>query len=185
MAVTARAEPGSTTRGFAAWRVLVWLMLLLAAFGSVQYLSHAQLLWAHRTGLSPDDGAALQRMLAWDIGYLLAAFALIVLCAGCILRQGWARAPLRVACGVLVLWALVTGGKVLAKWLQFEHSSVDALAQLGQDAALRNALVNARVHARHAYLIALGLKAIAIPVLLWLAWRLGTPAVRTQFRRRR
>src|SRR6185503_4029605 len=70
-------------------------MLLLAAFGSVQYLGHAQLLWAHRAGLSPDDGAALQRMLAWDIGYLLAAFALIVLCAGCILRQAWARAAAR------------------------------------------------------------------------------------------
>ena len=181
MAVTVRAEPGSNARGFAAWRVLVWLMLLLAAFGSVQYLSHAQLLWAHRAGLSPDDGAALQRMLAWDIGYLLAAFVLIVLCAGCILRQAWARVPLRVACAVLALWALVSGGMMLAQWPQFHRASADALAQLGHDDVLRSAVV----HARRVYRITLALKAVAIPVLLWLAWRLGTPAVRTQFRHRR
>jgi len=181
MAVMVRAESGSTARGFAAWRVLVWLLLLLAAFGSVQYLSHADLLWAHRAGLSPDDGAALQRMLAWDLGYLLAAFMLIVLCAGCILRQAWAHTPLRVACGVLVLWALASGGMMLAQWPQFHRASADALAQLGNDATLRNAVV----HARRVYRITLGLKAIAIPVLLWLAWRLGTPAVRSQFRHRR
>ena len=60
-------------------------------------------------------------------------------------------------------------------------TSTDALAQLGNDATLRNAVV----HARRVYRITLGLKAIAIPVLLWLAWRLGTPAVRSQFRHRR
>jgi hypothetical protein len=181
MPVMARAEGGPAPRGFAAWRVLVWLLLLLAAFGCVQYLSHAQLLWAHRTGLSPDDGAALRRMLAWDIGYLLAAFVLIVLCAGSILRQAWARVPLRVACGVLALWALASGGMMLAQWPRFEHASAEALAQLGSDVALHNAVM----HARRVYRITLGLKAAAIPVLLWLAWRLGTPAVRVQFRHRR
>lgn len=181
MAVMTRAEPGSAPRGFAAWGVLVWLLLLLAAFGCVQYLNHAQVLWAQRANLSPDDSGAMHRMLAWDIGYLLAAFALIVLCAGCILRQAWARVPLRVACGVLVLWALASGGMMLAQWPQFHQASADALAQLGNDAVLRNAVV----HARRVYRITLGLKAVAVPVLLWLAWRLGTPAVRMQFRRRR
>ena len=106
---------------------------------------------------------------------------LIVLCAGCILRQAWARAPLRVACGVLVLWALASGGMMLAQWSQFHRASADALAQLGNDDALRSAVV----HAQRVFRITLGLKAVAIPVLLWLAWRLGTPAVRTQFRHRR
>jgi len=32
--------------------------------------------------------------------------------------------------------------------------------------------------------IALALKAISIPCLLWLAWVLGKPAVRAQFHRR-
>ncbi|GAB3780564.1 hypothetical protein [Dyella agri] len=178
MAVMARAEPGSTARGFAAWRVAVWLLLLLAAFGCVQYLGHAQLLWAQRAGLSPTDSAAMHRMLAWDIGYLLAAFALIVLCAGCILRQGWARVPLRVAAGVLALWALVGGGMMLAQWPQYDRASADALVQFGNDATLRAAVV----HARRVYRLTLALKAVAMPVLLWLAWRLGTPAVRAQFR---
>ena len=180
MPVTARAEAGLPPRGFAVWRVVVWLVLLLAAFGCVQYLAHAQLLWAHRVGLSPADTIAMHHMLAWDTGYLLAAFALIVLCAGCILRQAWARTPLRVALGVLVLWAMVSGGTMLAQWPQFDRASADALAQLGNDAILRQAVV----HARRVYRITLVLKAVAIPVLLWLAWQLGTPAVRMQFRHR-
>lgn len=181
MAVMIRAESGFAARGFAAWRVLVWLLLLLAAFGCVQYLGHAQFLWAQRASVAPGDSVALHRMLAWDLGYLLAAFALIVLCAGCILRQAWARAPLRVACGVLALWALVSGGMMLAQWPQFHRASAEALAQLGHDEILRNAVI----HARRVYRITLGLKAVMVPVLLWLAWRLGTPAVRMQFRHRR
>lgn len=181
MPLMARAESGLASRGFAIWRVVVWLLLLLAAFGCVQYLSHAQLLWAQRANLSAADSVAMHRMLAWDIGYLLAAFALIVLCAGCILRQAWARAPLRVACGVLVLWALASGGMMLAQWPQFDRASADALAQLGNDSTLRNAVV----HARRVYRITVALKAAAIPALLWLAWRLGTPAVRMRFRHRR
>ncbi|MBN8923081.1 MAG: hypothetical protein BGP10_02570 [Rhodanobacter sp. 68-29] len=181
MPVMARAESGPASRGFALWRVVVWLLLLLAAFGCVQYFSHAQLLWAHRANLSPADSAAMQRMLAWDIGYLVAALVLIVLCAGCILRQAWARAPLRVAAGMLVLWALVSGGMMVAQWPQFDRASAEALAQLGHDAALGEAVV----HARRVFRITMALKGAAIPVLLWLAWRLGTPAVRMQFRHRR
>ena len=181
MAVMARAKPGSAPRGFAAWRVAVWLLLLLAAFGCVQYLGHAQLLWAHRAGLSPADAAALQRMLAWDLGFLAAALVLVVLCAGCILRQAWARVPLRVACGVLALWALASGGAMLSQWLQLERSSADAVMHLAADDRLRLAIL----HARRSYRIALALKLVLIPVLLWLAWRLGVPAVRAQFRHRR
>lgn len=181
MPVLMHAEAGHAPRGFAAWRMVAWLLLLLAAFGCVQYLAHAQLLWAQRANVPPADTAALRRMLAWDVGYFAAAFALIVLCAGCILRQAWARTPLRMACGALALWALVGGGMMLAQWPQFEHASAGALAQLGEDEALRNAVL----HARRVYRITLGLKAIAIPVLLWLAWQLGRPAVGMQFRRRR
>lgn len=180
MPVLTPADPRHASRGFAAWRMVAWLLLLLAGFGCVQYLSHAQMLWAQRANVAPADGAALHRMLAWDIGYFLAAFALIVLCAGCILRQGWARVPLRVACGALALWALVGGGMMLAQWPQFDRASADALAQLGRDDVMRAAVL----HARRVYRMTLGLKAAAIPVLLWLAWRLGTPVVRMQFRHR-
>jgi hypothetical protein len=37
----------------------------------------------------------------------------------------------------------------------------------------------------HSYLLALAMKAVAVPVLLWLAWRLGRPDVRARFMRRR
>lgn len=180
MPMMKRAEPASAARGFAPWRVAVWLLLLLAAFGCLQYVSHAQLLWGHRASVPLADSAALHGMLAWDVGYFVAAFAVIVLCAGCILRQGWARTPMRVACGLLALWALVGGGMMLAHWSQFDRASADALAQLGNDDVMRSAVL----HARRVYRITLVLKAAAVPLLLWLAWKLGTPAVGLQFRRR-
>ena len=175
------AMPVSAARGFALWRVAVWLLLLLAAFGCVQYVSHAELLWGRRASVSPDDSAALHAMLAWDAGYFVAAFAVIVLCAGCILRQAWARTPMRVACVLLALWALVGGGMMWAQWPQYDHASAEALAQLANDAVMRAAVL----HARRVYGITMVLKAVAIPLLLWLAWRLGTPVARAQFRRRR
>ena len=182
MPLATRQEAGAAPGGFAAWRVAVWLLLLLAAFGCVQYLAHAQWLWGQRSGLSGTEGAALHRMLAWDLSYLAAALLLFVLCAGCILRQAWARVPLRVACGLLALWALVGAGLMLMnQWLPLERASADALAHLASDDPLRLAIL----HARRSYRMALGLKLMAVPLLLWLAWRLGVPAVRMQFRRRR
>lgn len=181
MPVLTPMESTPAVGGFAPWRVAVWLLLLLAAFGCVQYVGHAQLLWAQRANVPPADSDAMHGMLAWDAGYFVAAFAVIVLCAGCILRQAWARTPLRVACALLALWALAGGGTMLARWPQFDHASADALAQFAGDALMRSAVL----HARRVYLITLALKAAAVPLLLWLAWRLGTPAARMQFRQRR
>lgn len=183
MAVAMRAEPIAHGRAFAVWRVVVWLVLLLAAFGCVQYFSHAELLWTQREVLASNHeaSAALHVMLAWDISYLLAACALIVLCAGCILRQAWARPALRLAAALLALWMLASGVAMLVQWPAFERASTDALGQLHGDAALLQALM----HARRTYLAALVLKAVAVPVLLWLSWRLGVPMVRAQFRHRR
>jgi hypothetical protein len=168
----------------AIWRVLVWMLLLFAALGCLQYERHAQLIWGQLQALAPaqpDAVTALRGMLAWDVGYLLAAFVLIVICAGCILRQDWACPVMRVACCLLALWALVSGGLLLAQWSSFNHASADAIAQLQSDAALQLALL----HARRSYQMALVLKAVAVPVLLWLAWRLGLPEVRAQFGSRR
>lgn len=183
MPVAVRAEPLTGRPGFAVWRVVTWLLLLLAAFGCVQYLSHAQLLWTQRQALALDAGASatMRGMLAWDIAYFLAAFVMIVLCAGCILRQAWARPALRLASMLLALWMLASGGTMLAQWPAFERASAEALGQLHGDAVMQQALL----HARHTYLVALVLKALAVPVLGWLGWRLGAPAVRAQFRSRR
>jgi hypothetical protein len=184
MPLAMRIDQSAQPRGLVIWRVLVWMLLLFAALGCLQYVRHAQLVWGQLQGLAPaqpDAVSALRGMLVWDVGYLLAAFVLIVICAGCILRQAWARPVMRAASFVLALWALVSGGLLLAQWSSFDHASADAIAQLQSDATLQQALL----HARRSYVIALMLKAAAVPVLLWLAWQLGIPAVGAQFHSRR
>jgi hypothetical protein len=183
MALAMRVDQPAKPHGLAIWRVLVWMLLLFAALGCLQYVRHAQLVWGQLQALAPaqaDAVAALRGMLAWDVGYLLAAFVLIVICAGCILRQAWARPVLRVASCLLALWALVSGGLLLAQWSSFDHASADAIAQLQSDATLQQALQ----HARRSYQMALVLKVVAVPMLVWLAWRLGRPEVKIQFRQR-
>lgn len=181
MATQPKTGIHTARRGISAWRVATWLLLLLAAFGCVQYAGHAQWLWTIRAQVPASEQAALHGALAWDAAYFVAAFVLIALCAGCILRQAWARVPLRVAVALLALWALVSGGLMASQWLQLERSSADAIAHLASDDRLRMAIL----HARRSFRIALVLKLAAIPALLWVAWRLGVPGVRAEFHRRR
>jgi hypothetical protein len=104
----------------------------------------------------------------------------IVVCAGCILRQPWARQALRVVALLLVLWALASGGLMLAQWGQFADARAHALA-LPQSQVLLLVIEQAR----RSFLLGLALKALLIPLLLWLTWQLGRPAVRAQFVARR
>lgn len=151
-------QPGGDARSrrFAPWALGVWVVLLLAMFGAIQYL---------RRG---------------DFVYLAAAVGILVVCAGCILRQGWARPAMRTLCVALVLWTLVSGGLMLSQWERFELARQHALAQ-PQLADLALWLI---ARARRTWQVALGLKALAIPLLLWLTWELGRPVVQTQFKRR-
>ncbi len=112
--------------------------------------------------------------------YLAAAVIVLAACAGCILRQGWARPVMRVVCVVLVLWALVSGALMLSQWDRFELARQHALTQ-PQLADLALWLI---ARAERTWQVALGLKAFAIPLLLWLVWQLGLPPVRAQFKRR-
>ncbi len=139
--------------GFAAWSIAAWVLLLLAGFGGAQYLRHG------------------------DYAYLLAALAVIVVCAGAILRQPWARRALRITAVVLALWSAVTAGLMLLHWGQFEQQRQLALSQAQSPLVL---LVIEQ--ARRSYLTGLVLKLALLPLLGWLAWRLGVPAVRGQFR---
>ena len=147
---------GARSRRFAPWALGVWVVLLLAMLGAVQYLRRA------------------------DFVYLAAAVGILVVCAGCILRQGWARPAMRVVCVALVLWTLASGGLMLSQWERFELARQHALAQ-PQLADLALWLI---ARAQRTWQVALGLKALAIPLLLWLTWELGRPAVQTQFKRR-
>jgi hypothetical protein len=156
MPLAVRADTASTRR-FAFWAVGPWVALLLAALGGVQYLRHA------------------------EYAYLAAALVVVVVCAGCILRQSWARPAMQVLDVLLAAWALVTGVLMLQQSGDFETARQHAMAQpqLGEVAVWMIA------RAKRTWQVALVLKAIAIPLLLWLAWQLGRPAVRAQFRRRR
>lgn len=155
MPPTVRADPAPARR-FAAWAVGPWVLLLFAALGFVQYLRHA------------------------EYAYLAASLLVVVTCAGCILRQAWARPALQVLAVLLAAWALATGMLMLRQWGDFDTARQHALAQpqLGDVALWMIA------RAERTWQVGLALKATAIPLLLWLAWQLGRPAVRAQFRPR-
>lgn len=137
---------------FGAWRVGSWIVLLLAAFGGVLYLQHG------------------------DYPYLAGALAVIAVCAGSILRQPWARQALRVVALLLAAWALATGGLMLAQWHQFDLARAHALSQ-----PQSQLLLLVIEQARRSFLLGLVFKALLVPLLLWLAWQMGRPAVRRQF----
>lgn len=137
---------------FGVWRVGTWIVLLLAAFGAVLYLRHG------------------------DYPYLAGALAVIVVCAGAILRQPWARQALRLVSLLLALWALATGALMIAQWHQFDVARAHALTQPQPQILLL--LIE---QARRSFQLGLVLKALLVPLLLWLAWQLGRPAVRAQF----
>jgi len=162
----------------AIWRIVTWLVLLLAAFGILQYSVHA---WRVAAALdaarSSTDRASLTGMLAWDIVYLVAACITVTASAGVLFRRPWARPMLRVVAGILALWFLVTAIQMAAHWSSLSNQSAMLLSQSTLNDAAHAFLE--RVQRR--YLVAMILKAIAVPVMAWLAWRLGTPAVRAQF----
>jgi len=167
--------------GFAAWRMVVWLLLLLAAFGCVQYVTHAQRVWDALQSLPPGaEGASnLHVALAWDIGYLVAAFAVIVVCAGAILRQAWSRPALQVTAVLLALWALVSGATLLMQWQEF-HQTVTAAQAAGDTGVFQLPLDRMQRNMQ----MAVAFKAVCVVAMLWLAWRLAQPSVRAQFRER-
>jgi energy-coupling factor transporter transmembrane protein EcfT len=155
MPLAVRTDPAPARR-FSAWAVGQWVLLLFAALGFVQYLRHAEYI------------------------YLVAALLVIVVCAGCILRQAWARLAMQMLAVLLALWALASGVLMLQQWGDFDTARQHALAQpqLGDVALWMIA------RAERTWQVGLALKAAAIPLLLWLAWQLGRPAVRAQFRPR-
>ncbi|MFA6229968.1 MAG: hypothetical protein WC617_07290 [Rhodanobacter sp.] len=142
--------------GFSLWAIGPWVVLLLAGMGFVQYLRHGEYL------------------------YLGAALVVIVVSSGCVMRQAWARPAMQVLAVLLALWALFSGAWMLRQWGDFETARQHALAQpqLGPIALWMIA------RAQRTWQVALALKAVAVPLLLWLVWALGRANVRSQFRAR-
>lgn len=153
---SATGGAASASRRFAVWAIGPWVLLLLAALGSVQYLRHG------------------------EYAYLAAALLVIVVCAGCILRQAWSRPAMQVLAVLLAAWSLVTAVLMLQQWGDFAIARQHALAQpqLGEVALW---MIE---RAKRTWQVGIALKLLAVPALLWLAWRLGRPSVRLQFRSR-
>lgn len=156
MPVLARAGRAPTS-GFSLWAIGPWVLLLLAGMGFVQYLRHGEYL------------------------YLGAALVVIVISAGCVMRQAWSRPAMQVLSVLLALWALASGVWMLQQWNDFETARQHALAQ----PQLGPIVLWMIARAQRIWQVALALKAVAIPLLLWLVWTLGRREVRAQFRSRR
>ncbi|WP_201316054.1 hypothetical protein [Dyella sp. EPa41] len=168
--------------GFALWRIVAWLMLLLAAYGCLQYAVHGEQVWGVLRQLPPGnagDASQLRKILAWDVGYFVVAFGVVVVCAGAILRQAWSRQALQAVSVLLALgWGVAGGLMLLSQWREFSQG----IAMTNAQAPLDPASLQALDHVRRSFVIAMAAKAVAVPVLLWLAWWLGRPAVKAGFR---
>jgi hypothetical protein len=186
MPVVVSADRTTRPRGLILWRVLVWLILLVAAFGCLQYVQHAQHVWTQLQSTAPGDAqaiSAMHGMLRWDAAYLFAAFALIVICAGCILRQSWALPCMRVAAVLLAVWLLATGIFQLRDLQALAANSASIVTQARQQGTVDALQIMARL--QRTYQLALLFKTIGLIALLWLGWMLGKPSVRAQFHTRR
>lgn len=144
-------------RRFSLWMTVIWIVMLFAALGAVQYLAHA------------------------EYPYLLVSVVVIVACGGCILRLHWARPGMRVVSLLLAVWALVTAVLMLGQWGDFEVARQHAQRQ----PQLRELALWMIARAQRTWEVGLALKIGSIPVLLWLAWQLGRPEVRAKFSRSR
>ena len=144
-------------RRFAPWAIGAWLLLLVAAMGGVQYLRHG------------------------DHVYLAAAMVVIVVCAGCILRQAWSRMAMQVLAVLLASWALITAIMMWHHWGDFDQ----ARRQAATHPQLRPVLDYLINRAQRTWEVSLALKALGIPFLLWLAWSLGRPTARADFGKQR
>ncbi|HEX7339081.1 MAG TPA: hypothetical protein VF271_04010 [Rhodanobacteraceae bacterium] len=160
------------------WRVAVWLVLLLAVFGILQYCVHgwhvAQALQAPGNKHAHDG---LIGLLVWDVAYLVGACITLAVTASALMWRSWSRRALRIVAVIWALWFLATGILLAARYVAYLHHS-EALLDGPQLSAAARALLD-RVH--RSYEVGIALKAAAVVVLAWLAWRLGMPAVCAQF----
>ncbi|QWT19135.1 hypothetical protein KPL74_15450 [Bacillus sp. NP157] len=162
-------------RPFAAWRIVVWLVMLLAAMGFV-INGYASVIIGQALFAMTDAAAADARpgvALAWSIGYAVAAFATMAIALATLRWRDRARQAMRVIAVPLALWAAWTAWIAFGQWQQLG-------VVLGQ-AGLPPDLLMAGIKHRNILLVGVVLKAVSVPVLAWLAWILGRPRVREQF----
>jgi hypothetical protein len=164
-------------RPFALWRIVVWLVMLLAAVGFVINANGA-IIAAGAIGTFSAESAAAgspdpRIFMAWALVTTFGAFAVMVLALGTLRWREWGRSSMRVAAGVLVVWAIVTAVFAFRQWQAIG-------LELGQ-ADLQPTLMLRDMKMRSILVVGIVLKAVSVPVLAWLAWVLGSVSVRQQF----
>lgn len=165
-------------RPFAAWRIVAWLVMLLAAVGFVINAYIAVLSGGAIHDLTPEaiaDGPDPRIALAWALAYTIAAFAIMAISLSTLRWREWARRAMRVVAPLLMVWAAYTAWVSFEQWQQIG-------AVLGQP-GLPPELLALGEKRRTILLAGLLLKVVSIPVLGWMAWALGTVPVRQQFAR--
>jgi len=165
------------SRPFAPWRIVVWLVMLLAAVGFV-INTYGAILAANAIGALSAEAIAAggpdpRIVLAWSLAYAFAAFAVMALALGTLRWREWGRSAMRVVAGVLAIWAIYTAAVAF-------HQSQEIAAVLTQ-AGLPPELLARGMKARSILMVGVVLKAVSVPVLAWLAWVLGSVSVRQQF----
>ena len=173
------AKGAQRSRPFASWRIVVWLVMLLAAVGLV-INTYAALVLARAVGAVSAEaiaaGAGDPRVgMMWSLAYALAAFAVVVVTLGTLRWREWGRRAMRVVALLLLVWSAYTAWVSFDQWQQLGV----VLAQAG----LPPELLAAGEKHRTILLVGLVLKAVSVPVLGWLSWVLGSVGVRQQFAR--
>jgi hypothetical protein len=171
------ARGAKRSRPFAPWRIVVWLVMLLAATGFV-INSYASVLIGRAVGAVSAEaiaaGAGDPRIgLAWSLAYALAAFVVMAVALGTLRWREWGRRAMRVIALLLLVWAAYTAWGSFDQWTQLGA----VLSQAGLPADL---LAAGQKH-RTILLVGLVLKGVSVPVLGWLSWMLGSVSVRQQF----
>lgn len=164
-------------RPFAPWRIVVWLVMLLAAVGLV-INTYASVILAKAVGAVSAEaiaaGAGDPRVgMMWSLAYALAAFVVVAVALGTLRWRDWGRRAMRLVALLLLVWSAYTAWGAFDQWRQLGV----VLTQPGLPAEL---LATGEKH-RTILLVGLLLKAVSVPVLGWLSWALGSVRVRQQF----
>jgi hypothetical protein len=174
MAAALPNKAGAPSRQLSAWRIVTWLVMLLAAFSLITNLRAVLLVSnAMERITAPEELNQARIAMAWAVAYVFAALAVMATALLTIRRRERARRVMRIIAVVLAVWAAYTAWDLFGQW----HDLRAVLSQPDLAAAARNS--GERI--QKIFLASGVLKLVSIPVLGWLAWCLGRPSVRAQF----
>lgn len=154
----------------AGWRIAAWLIVLVAGVGAFFYARDAiGIALALRDGTTGIGTPAAQAQLAWDVVYFIAAAALAALAALVLRGKRRAVLPLRLVCLLVAIWAATGAFSMWRALAQVREGLAVALASPDASADLANAVGPILTY----MYMSLGVRILVIPVLGWVAWRLG------------